>query len=347
MRLGIKKPLSFLRNLILCLIATMSNLIQNGGFETASGFCPEGSCISSSPQWIAPWTLEKGADFQLVNAKKSKALISDSTCMALNTAGPITIGQNVPVTPGSKYIFTIHLNGNQCNNFPGSRTGFIRFGGITNLQTGATITRHFPFSHNTTVYKKVVHEAIAASSNMFIEIGSTTPGNCGPIVEGVSLMLAPNSLPTTVPSDPVIPNPTSNPVTSSSPQNPMATTSTANDALPTIVSDSQESNTFTPDSSSVLEDVNTSSTQTPDPSSSIAPSTEISTGAIVGISIGAFFLSLGFVAALYFFSYKRGKNVAAKSKASVLPFAGESMYLRRFKTYPILSSPASLNSSDP
>jgi cbb3-type cytochrome oxidase subunit 3 len=126
-------------------------------------------------------------------------------------------------------------------------------------------------------------------------------------------------------------------VTPSSPQNPLLTASTIPGTLPedtgsVIVLDSQESNIFTPDPSSVLEDVNTSSTQTPDSSSSIAPSKEISTGAIVGISILVFFLSLGLVAAFYFLYYKRRSGTAAKSKVSGLPFAGESLYSRRFKT---------------
>jgi hypothetical protein len=153
---------------------------------------------------------------------------------------------------------------------------------------------------------------------MFIEIGSTTPGNCGPIIDEVSLVLAPNSLPTTVPSNPEIPNPE----TSSSSQNPVITTRTVpgilpNDAKPTVVLDSQD--TLTPDSSSVLENVNTSSTQTLDPSSSIAPSKEISTGAIVGISIAAFSLSIGLVAAFYFLYYKRRRGTASKDKILAIP----------------------------
>ncbi len=314
----------------------MSNLIQNGGFEKAASFCPAGSCISRSPQWIAPWTLTKGTQFQVQKAKA----FSGSYSMDLNTDTQNTIGQNVPVTPGSKYLFKVHLNGNQCNNFPGSRTAFVRFGGITGIS-------YLPFSHDAFNYKPITFTVEASSSNMFIEIGSTTPGKCGPIIDGVSLVLAPNSLPTTVPSNlvipnpetssspqnPVIPNPTSNPVPSnpSSPQNPVIATSNVpgilpNDALPSNVSDSeelvldsQESNIFTPDSSSVLEDVNvnTSSTQTPDPSSSVAPSTEIGTGAIVGISIAVLFLSLGFVAAFYFLYYKRSRGIAAKDKALV------------------------------
>jgi cbb3-type cytochrome oxidase subunit 3 len=331
----------------------MSNLIQNGGFETAASFCPEGSCISNLPQWIAPWTLTKGADFQIVKTKPYSGFYS----MDLNTDTLNTIGQNVPVTPGSKYLFKVHVNGN--NGFQGPKNGFVSFKGVTGAG-GVTGTTLLPFTHSGNDYKTVSTTVEAASSNMLIEIGTTTPGKFGPIIDEVSLvLLSQNFPPTSVPSNPtsnpvipnptsnsvirnptsnpVIPNPTSNPVIrnpTSNPvirnptSNPVITTSTVpvtlpNDALPTIASDtdSQESIIFTPDSSSVLEDVNTSSTQAPDPSSSIAPSTDIGTGTIVGISILVFFLSLGFVAAFYFLYYKRRKETAVKSKVSALPFA--------------------------
>ena len=106
----------------------MSNLIQNGGFETAASFCLlRDGCTSNLPQWIAPWTLTKGADFQIV---KTKAF-AGSHSMDLNTDTLNTIGQNVPVTPGSKYLFTVHVNGN--NGFRGTKNGFVRFGGVTGI----------------------------------------------------------------------------------------------------------------------------------------------------------------------------------------------------------------------
>ena len=159
----------------------MSNLIQNGGFETASSFClrvDTGSCFSSSPQWIAPWTLTKGTQFQVQKAKA----FSGSFSMDLNTDTQNTIGQNVPVTPGSKYLFKVHLNGNLCQHYQGSKTGFVSFEGVMG-------TSLFPFSHNEFNYKSFNATIQASSSNILIQIGSTTPGNCGPIIDEVSLVL--------------------------------------------------------------------------------------------------------------------------------------------------------------
>ena len=155
---------------------TTSNLIQNGGFEKAASLCLKDSCISNLPQWIAPWTLTKGADFQIV---KTKAF-SGSCSMDLNTDTLNTIGQNVTVTPGSKYLFTVKVNGN--NGFKGEKNGFVSFGGVT----GTSILR---FSHLGNNYKTVSTTVEASSSNMRIEIGTTTPGKYGPIIDEVSLVL--------------------------------------------------------------------------------------------------------------------------------------------------------------
>ena len=157
----------------------MSNLIQNGGFETASSFCPAGSCFSSSPQWIAPWTLTKGTQFQVQKAKA----FSGSYSMDLNTGTQNTIGQNVPVTPGSKYIFKMPVNGNNCGQ--NTKTGFIRFKNVKST----TGNLYYSFSNNENNWKLATVTVEASSSNMFIEIGSTTPGNCGPIIDEVSLVL--------------------------------------------------------------------------------------------------------------------------------------------------------------
>ncbi len=159
----------------------MSNLIQNGGFEAAASLCLKDSCISNLPQWIAPWTLTKGADFQIV---KTKAF-AGSCSMDLNTDTLNTIGQNVTVTPGSKYLFTVKVNGN--NGFKGTKNGFVRFGGVT--VKGVTGTSILRFSHLGNEYKTVSTTVEASSSNMRIAIGSTTPGKYGPIIDGVSLVL--------------------------------------------------------------------------------------------------------------------------------------------------------------
>jgi hypothetical protein len=204
----------------------MSNLIQNGGFETAASFCLlKDGCTSNLPQWIAPWTLTKGADFQIV---KTKAF-AGSHSMDLNTDTQNTIGQNVPVTPGSKYLFTVHVNGN--NGFQGTKTGFVRFGGVT-------AKAYLPFSHLGNDYKTVSTTIEASSSNMLIQIGTTTPGKFGPIIDEVSLVLvSPKPPPTTVPSkplpSPVIANPVpSNPLTPISPQKPVAPISPQNPLTP-------------------------------------------------------------------------------------------------------------------
>ena len=160
-------------------MSNLINLIQNGGFETASSFCPAGSCFSSSPQWIAPWTLTKGTQFQVQKAKA----FSGSYSMDLNTGTRNTIGQNVTVTPGSKYQFKVQVNGNLCKHYKGSKTGFVRFKGIT---SGLS---YLPFSHDAFNYKPITVTVEAKSRKMLIEIGSTTPGKCGPIIDEVSLVL--------------------------------------------------------------------------------------------------------------------------------------------------------------
>ncbi len=78
------------------------------------------------------------------------------------------------MTPGSKYLFTVKVNGN--NGFKGTKNGFVSFGGVT----GTSLLR---FSHLGNDNRTVSTTVEASSSNMRIEIGTTTPGKYGPIID--------------------------------------------------------------------------------------------------------------------------------------------------------------------
>jgi len=106
------------------------NLIVNGGFETATSFCPTGWCPNAD-QFITPWfKSDTGKCWTEVDTASVWAPYDGSISMDLNGNCAYSISQNVSLIPGNPYTLTFRYRTNPCgpNIF---KTGLV-------MATGAT-----------------------------------------------------------------------------------------------------------------------------------------------------------------------------------------------------------------
>ncbi|KAJ3308444.1 hypothetical protein HDV04_001225 [Boothiomyces sp. JEL0838] len=169
-----------LTTLALAIATTVSgaNLLKNGDFEDhAAQYCKDSWCIVSDSA-IAPWQLVSGPAVEVDNTPW-KAYSGDWS-MDLCGNVPYTIGQTVALTPGDAYTLTFMLNENYCGTY--NKTGFV----------SATGNPQQVFFHNSAQFAgkwiPVTYQFVATDANTQIQIGSTTAGSCGPVIDNVILV---------------------------------------------------------------------------------------------------------------------------------------------------------------
>ncbi|KAJ3271751.1 hypothetical protein HDV01_006359 [Terramyces sp. JEL0728] len=160
-------------------IATVAadNLLQNGDFEDhAAQYCTDSWCIVDD-RAIAPWHVTAGPAAE-VDHYPWKAY-SGEWSMDLCGNVPYTIGQSVDLKSGHTYTLTFMLNENYCGTY--NKTGYV----------AATGSPQQVFFHNSAQqggnWVPVTYQFVATDKNTLIEIGSTTAGSCGPVIDNVIL----------------------------------------------------------------------------------------------------------------------------------------------------------------
>ncbi|KAJ3309643.1 hypothetical protein HDV04_005893 [Boothiomyces sp. JEL0838] len=155
----------------------MQNLILNAGFEDISAqYCSNTTCILNNTMAIYPWTTNH--TFELLDyplfAYEGKYALS------LNTDSPYTISQAVSLQPLQQYQLTFMVTSQE------ACTGYI---GVGNELVFFNCNKEFAN------WKRVYYTFIASDVKSTINIGSTTNGSSGPIIDNIILapLLSTNS----------------------------------------------------------------------------------------------------------------------------------------------------------
>jgi hypothetical protein len=150
--------------------------LQNGGFEAYSNCDGQSWCLSTNAALIAPWTVtSSNKNFELDNSPWANQ--EGSWSMDLSSDAPYTVGQCVQTQPGATYKLLFWLNVNPCG--PDTKTGFAK------TSSGAYMA--FDES-NGEGWELETMSFTATEAATMIEIGSTTEGGCGPVLDNVSLV---------------------------------------------------------------------------------------------------------------------------------------------------------------
>ena len=181
-------------------IVAATNLIVNGGFETAAFYestCGRW-CSSTDASLISPWTFSGQNAYEL-NFGVWPAF-EGKVSMDLSSTGPVTISQIVRTTIGQRYIVSFQLNDNSCGSPETTRTGSI-------VATGA---QPLSFGHKggfqsalPSQWTEVKYYFVATGAMTTVSISSTDASSCGmflylilnltrigPVVDKISMRLA-------------------------------------------------------------------------------------------------------------------------------------------------------------
>ena len=101
-----------------------------------------------------------------------------------------TISQDVTTTPGATYEVTFQLNHN--DDYGSSYNGFVKLIGKTS--TGTPTVKKISFSHPKNSKEWALKSFIfkATSTQSSLQIGSSTEGTCGPVIDDVKMHLVNN-----------------------------------------------------------------------------------------------------------------------------------------------------------
>ena len=159
----------------------MSNLIENGSFET--GTCAPGVswCLypaANVSSVIPPWTMVAGTQFEIDTASTfAFAPAQGKITMDLQSDAPFAIGQTIETVPGAIYAVSFQLNRNPyCG--AGAKTGFVSLGGME---------KAFEHSGDKWILQSFNFTASTPSSQFVI--GSRQAGSCGPVIDDVQMVL--------------------------------------------------------------------------------------------------------------------------------------------------------------
>lgn len=162
-----------------------ANMVQNGGFENHASLCKQDWCVETDESAIAPWTITSAyksfeldsspSPWKAYSGKWSVDLNSDNAKDAANT-----FSQTIETVVGKKYELSFQLNGNPCE--APIKTGFVRATGSNEL--------NFTYSEavNKQLWVPITYRFKATESRTTIDIGSTTLGTCGPVIDEVSML---------------------------------------------------------------------------------------------------------------------------------------------------------------
>jgi hypothetical protein len=169
-------------NLIYIFLATVYasiNLVQNGGFEIAAQvYCKASRCILNDINAIAPWKLTAGSQFAL--EKSSSVSQSGDYFLDLNAGSPYSITQDIPTVSGQRYVLTFYVNKKTWDGCGDKdRYGMFQVSG----QAKIVIAHAEGFRE----WFKVRNYFTALSSSTSLTIGSTTVGDCGPVIDNVRM----------------------------------------------------------------------------------------------------------------------------------------------------------------
>ena len=159
------------------------NLIANGDFEDNGVWhCPGYKyCLAPYANQPVTWYLSQGTKFEL---NSSWPGFLGNISLDLNSDSPYTIGQNVSLTVGKKYLLTFMLNSNPSCVGGYNRTGFVSATGAR-VSTFTSNEGGIAFHEG---WRKVTYPFTAVKAATEIKIGSNTTGKCGPVIDTVALV---------------------------------------------------------------------------------------------------------------------------------------------------------------
>lgn len=160
---------------------SMGNLIANGDFEDfSSHYCNASWCTSTNYSFIAPWYVTSRSSIHFEIDRTPWRAFSGNWSMDLNANQPYTLGQNVTLIVGRAYTLSFKLNRNIYGAL--NATGFVR-------ATGSPAAS-FLYLKGYKGWATVTYPFVASAVNTLVEVGSTTTGSCGPVIDLVTLTLS-------------------------------------------------------------------------------------------------------------------------------------------------------------
>lgn len=162
-----------------------TNLLQNGGFESAmTGCVGEDFCISSDAI-IAPWKNAIAGDSIEVTSALRYQPASGQFSVDLNTDRPTKIYQEVQLEVGQTYTLTFSYSKNgKCDG--DDKKGFVNIlDAKADLSTMEGLYKQFV---GTSEWKVSTMSFRAEFNTMRIAFGSLEEGKCGPALDSVSLV---------------------------------------------------------------------------------------------------------------------------------------------------------------
>jgi hypothetical protein len=185
------------------------SLIANGAFEYSSCGIGATNCYSDNSAAIAPWTVTSAnKKFELVSHNEPPVVPGtrgNQWALDLNSDAPYTIGQTVATNNGQIYTvrFQIVKNGGCGNDDKDTKYGYVqatvpppvaRRGNKHNDSPPPPPAPNAP-ANGAMVFatadkdnwQPITYTFTATGSSTLIEIGSTSTGACGVIVDNVTL----------------------------------------------------------------------------------------------------------------------------------------------------------------
>jgi hypothetical protein len=160
------------------------NMIINGGFEN-SPKCASAtamSCQSTNTSLIAPWRVTSTHKIFEIDTRQKWSNYRGNWSMDLNSDKPYTIGQSVSTTVGQYYRLQFALTANAFA-LPVIKTGFVNMTGGSSSVSG-----NFTSGENGYQWKVMQYAFKASAASTLIELGSTTAGGFGPVIDSVQMV---------------------------------------------------------------------------------------------------------------------------------------------------------------